>query len=72
MIEVKGGEEVEYVNEKPYTLKTIAFASDYVAEEVTKRLKSSILNRLHIELEVSLSDNASNPYLGSYFEQMAH
>ncbi|CAG8478271.1 14306_t:CDS:2, partial [Acaulospora colombiana] len=32
-VEVEGGEEVEYVNEEPYTLKTIVFASDYVGEK---------------------------------------
>jgi len=51
---------------------TIAFASDYVAEKVTAKHKTSILDTLHTELELSLTDGISNPYLGSCFKQMAH
>ncbi|CAG8690486.1 17124_t:CDS:1, partial [Acaulospora morrowiae] len=66
-IEVEGDEEVEYVNEEPCTLQIIAFASDYVDEEITKKLKSLILDKLRTNFELSLT-----PYLGSCFEQMAH
>ncbi|CAG8559779.1 1248_t:CDS:2 [Acaulospora colombiana] len=55
-IEVESGEEVEYVNEEPYTLKTITFASDYVGEKVTEKLKISILDRLRTEFELSLTE----------------
>ncbi|CAG8702627.1 17099_t:CDS:1, partial [Acaulospora colombiana] len=71
-IEVESGEEVEYVDEEPYTLKTITFASDYVGEKVTEKLKISILDKLRTQFELSLTEGINNPYLGSCFEQIAH
>ncbi|RHZ53526.1 hypothetical protein Glove_441g117 [Diversispora epigaea] len=71
-IEIESDEEVEYFNEEPYTLKTIAFASEHVGGKVTEKLKTSILDRLRTEFELSLTEGINNPYLGSCFEQMAH
>lgn len=57
---------------KPYTKKMILFASDFVGSQVTRKLKTSILNKLHTDLEETLSSGKSNQFLGTCFEQMAH
>ncbi|CAG8616946.1 15762_t:CDS:1, partial [Acaulospora morrowiae] len=68
-IEVEGGEGVEHVDEEPYTLQIMAFASDYVGEEITKKFKSLILDKLRTQFELSCIDYSC---LGSCFKQMAH
>ncbi|CAG8621273.1 9834_t:CDS:2, partial [Diversispora eburnea] len=59
-IEIESGEEVEYFNEEPYTLKTITFASDYVGEKVSEKLKTLIFDRLHTEFELSLTEEPND------------
>ncbi|CAI2188688.1 19541_t:CDS:2 [Funneliformis geosporum] len=65
-------DEDDEVKREPYTKKIILFASNYVGRQVTKKLKTSILNKLFTELEESLSSGKSNQFLGSCFEQIAH
>ncbi|CAI2186831.1 1133_t:CDS:2 [Funneliformis geosporum] len=57
--------EDDEVKREPYTKKIILFASNYVGKQVTKKLKTSILNKLLIELEESLSNGKSNQFLAS-------
>ncbi|RIA90409.1 hypothetical protein C1645_823404 [Glomus cerebriforme] len=65
-------DDVEYVNKEPYTQKIIKFASMHVSEAVIKNFEQAIINKIHIELNVSLSNGISNPVLGSIFEEIAH
>ena len=73
--EVKSAEDskVESAEEEPYyTLKTIAFGSDYIGGKVTEKLKTFISDRMRMELEVNLATGIGNPFLGTCFEQVAH
>src|SRR5436305_4766038 len=65
-------DDVEYVEEEPYTQKIIKFASEYVSEIVIKNFEKTIMNKMRTELNVSLSKGISNPVLGSIFEEIAH
>ncbi|CAG8634163.1 15188_t:CDS:1 [Funneliformis mosseae] len=65
-------DDVEYVEEEPYTQKIIKFASVYVSEIVIKNFEKTIMNKMRTELNVSLSNGISNPVLGSIFEEIAH
>ncbi len=60
----------------PYTQKIIKFASDYVSEQVTEDLQTSILNKIFMELEVIFDkdkkEDINSPFLDNCFEQMAH
>src|SRR5688500_7541876 len=47
-------DEVKYIDKGEYYTQTIIkFASNYVGERVTKRLKNHIMNRLQSEVEAS-------------------
>src|SRR5439155_9408511 len=65
-------DEVEYIEEEPYTQKIIKFASAYVSGIVIKNFERTIMNKMHTELNVSLSNGISNPVLGSIFEEITH
>ncbi|CAG8452570.1 6848_t:CDS:2 [Funneliformis caledonium] len=65
-------DEVEYIEEEPYTQKIIKFASVYVNRIVIKNFERTIMNKMHTQLNVSLSNSISNPVLGSIFEKIAH
>ncbi|CAG8602907.1 10010_t:CDS:1 [Acaulospora morrowiae] len=57
---------------EPYTLKTIIFASNYVGEQVTKKLKKIIVDRLCKVMEVVLEGRKMNLILDNFFEAIAH
>jgi hypothetical protein len=71
----KETDEVKSIGEGQYYTQTIIkFASDYVGERITERLKDMIMSRLQAEVEACLSNGKSinNAYFGCYFEQVVH
>ncbi|CAG8682824.1 7024_t:CDS:1 [Acaulospora colombiana] len=57
---------------KPYMLKTIIFASDYVGEQVAKKLRETITDKLCKDMDAVLEGGKSDSILGSFFETIVH
>jgi hypothetical protein len=64
--------EIEYIEEVPYTKQLYYFASDYVANLVTEKFKQNIMKKLLLDIKGSLLTGKSDQFLGCCFEQIAH
>jgi hypothetical protein len=66
--------DIEYIDGgKYYTQTIIKFASNYVGEMITEKLKIHIMTRLQSEVEACIEGGSiNNAYFGCFFEQIVH
>ncbi|GBC09549.1 hypothetical protein RclHR1_08970009 [Rhizophagus clarus] len=64
--EIDVGEEEALEMQRPFTIKIIKFASQYVTNEVVDQIRETLRERLQCESLVSLEGEKSNQLLGKY------